>query len=236
MNCFVINENGTHCPYRVNKKTHLERTCLKHLANSLVARPDITTPPENALPRRESKLNPYANHTCFVVGCGQPNIIGEFVCEIHEWQKMDVLKGISYEQRHFTPYYQHIILQQDLRENDLEYQERIRQDKEKKDEVFRDIHNDPQRLLNVYYINTCCFRGNKSQINHWGDFVCQKQNRFGYFTCEEHSAFENIARSTLGEEAHQCSKKYKELKYQEVHDPRKNDPEFQAKIVGHRRR
>lgn len=230
--CIAVNQNGRPCTFKINKKTHLERSCLKHFANSLVARPDITIPPENALPRNQSKLNAYANDTCFVVGCGQPNLFGEFVCDIHEWQKMDVLQGISDERSHFTPYYQHIILQQDLHENDLEYQERIRQDKEKKDEVLNYIERN-QRDLNPYYINTCCYRGNISQLNHWGELICQKQNRFGYFTCEEHLEFENNARNTFDEEANQYSKRYKELKYQEIHDPRQNDPEFQAKINEH---
>ncbi len=235
--CIAKTKKGIPCNKKISKDSHLQRTCLTHEHVSFVTRPDITEPPPNP-PPRNSKLDPYAIHTCLVVGCGQPNMLGKFVCDFHEYKQYLVKDGIQDERHHFTPYYQQLVLQQDLRLNDSEYQERVRQDKERlaQLEPFMNVvclGQHINRQLNPYYIKQCCCLDEGFIRGPIYNQRCTNPNRFGYLTCEQHSHLEYVTQCKWQTETSLNTRKYQDLLYEEMVDPRLDDEEFHNKIAEH---
>lgn len=240
--CIVITKKGTQCTRHAAIYTHLQRTCGMHESLSYIIRPDITQESIIHPPPRDATLNPYGIHECLVVGCGQPNILGEFVCDSHEYIKKHVEVALAFEKSKFTPYFQKLIKQQDFREDDPFYQERVLLDQEIRNELNAIYILPPRpnergerlRSLNPYYINRCCHLDNFSSDNPWGTFVCEQENRFGYFTCQEHSHLEeNTKRIIALGDIGNFSRRYQNLLYQEIHDSRQNDRFFQERIAQH---
>jgi hypothetical protein len=213
--CIGITKKGTQCTNNAGEI----RCCGMHRAQGLVARPDITEVPAE-VPPRKTKLDPYYITGCQVFDCERENVFGELVCDRHYGSTFLVSEGIADEKRRFTPYYQQLVNQSLNNPNRLnvDFQERMTSDKNRR-HILDNAWYSNNREIKAFYIQRCQHHG------------CTTPNRFGRFTCLVHRQQEETIRATLSTEARLKSLRYQTLKYAELMDPRRNNAEFQERIL-----